>query len=231
MRRILFGLLLVPALSAAISPAPAPPAAVEALISLSRWHFQTPEGLDPKVLDHALRAARCAARGGALAGASHPELLTVIDYSLPSTERRMWVLDVFQGTVLHHELVAHGRNSGDNRAHTFGNEVGSHMSSLGLFRTAETYIGAHGRSLRLDGLDPGFNDRARERAVVIHGADYATPAFVAQVGRLGRSYGCPSLDEAVAQQVIDRIAEGSLVFAWYPDEHLLEASPWLNCGA
>jgi hypothetical protein len=206
-----------------------PPAEAESVgvMSLRR---APPAGLDPKVLDHALRAVACATRGGVLNGALHPERLTVIDYSLPSTARRLWVIDVERGEVLRHELVAHGRNSGDDRAHTFGNEVGSNMSSLGLFRTGETYIGSHGRSLRLDGLDPGFNDRARERAIVIHGADYASPAFVERVGRLGRSFGCPSLDETVAQEVIGEISGGSLMFAWYPDERWLAASPWLNCA-
>ena len=157
--------------------------------------------------------------------------LTVIDYSKPSTERRLWVLDALTGAVRFRELVAHGRATGENFARRFSNEPGSRQSSLGLFRTAETYQGVHGYSLRLDGLEPGVNDRARARAIVIHGADYATPAFFARFGRLGRSWGCPALDPAVHREVIDTIRGGTALFAYYPDEAWLATSPYLHCAA
>jgi hypothetical protein len=181
--------------------------------------------LDAGVLERALRASRCAERRGLLADA---DTLTVIDYSRPSTERRLFVLDVETPALVHEELVAHGRGTGENDARHFSNEPGSHQSSLGLFVTLGTYVGRHGRSLRLLGLEPGVNDRAEERAIVIHGADYVSAAFAAFHGRLGRSFGCPALAVEVAQRVIDAIRGGTPLFAWYPDPVWLASSPFLG---
>lgn len=185
----------------------------------------TVAGLAPEVLEAAERSHRCAAAWGQAEGS----VVTVIDFSLPSTEPRLWVLDLDSEAVLHHELVAHGRNTGEDLATAFSNVEGSRRSSLGVFRTAEVYHGKHGRSLRLDGLEPGFNDRARERAIVMHGADYVSEDFARRHGRLGRSWGCPALAQDVAQQVIDKIAGGTLLFAYYPDEGWLEGSRYLAC--
>ncbi len=152
-------------------------------------------------------------------------MLTIIDYSRPSTERRFWVFDLEHRRLLFKELVAHGQGTGDNIALHFSNEVGSHATSLGLFRTvAEPYNGKHGYSLRLDGLEPGFNDRARERMIIIHGAWYVSEDFARSNGRLGRSWGCPALDIAVARRVIDTIRGGSLLFAYGPDLRWLQTS-------
>ena len=186
--------------------------------------------LDPDVLALALTARRCALAAGEV-DADHARLLTVIDYALPSTARRLWVLDVTTGRTLYQERVAHGKNTGDDLAVAFSNREGSNQSSLGLMRTAQTYTGKNGYSLRLDGLEPGVNDHVRERAVVIHGAWYAKEAFVAEHGRLGRSFGCPALDDAVAHEVIDTIKDGTLLFSYYPDPDWLASSPWLGCGA
>lgn len=155
--------------------------------------------------------------------------LTVVDYSLPSTQRRLWVLDVRTGEVVLEELVAHGKNSGGNRVSTLSNVLGSKQSSLGLFRTDETYVGKHGYSLRLSGLEEGWNDRARERAIVIHGADYVGPEIAAGYGRLGRSWGCPAVRPAVTRRLIDRIKNGGALFVYYPDEDWLGTSEFLNC--
>jgi len=179
------------------------------------------------VLELALRAFRCGAREGLF---PRP-VLTVIDYSIPSTEARLWVIDLRRRRVLHHELVAHGERSGDTMAVAFSNEIGSHQSSLGLFRTDETYIGSYGYALRLSGLEPGVNDNARERAIVVHGAPYVSRAAIAQWGRIGTTWGCPGLPEDVAPQVIDEIAGGSALFAYYPDETWLRTSRYLHCGA
>ena len=125
-----------------------------------------------------------------------------------------------------------GQGSGDNLANAFSNTPESHQSSIGLFVTAETYIGKHGYSLRLDGLDRGFNDRARERAIVVHGASYVSPAFVKAQGRLGRSWGCPAVSAAVARPLIDAIKGGNLLFAYYPDQEWLRSSQYLgDCAA
>ncbi len=181
--------------------------------------------IDAGVLALALRAASCARRKHLL---DADDTLTVIDYSRPSTERRLWVLDLHRGEVLFEELVAHGRGSGANRATRFSNDVGSHQSSLGLFVTLDEYRGRHGRSLRLRGLEPGVNDRALDRALVIHGADYVSEAFGEKHGRLGRSFGCAALSRDTAPKVIDRIRGGSAVFAYYPDPAWLASSSFLG---
>ena len=196
--------------------------------ALEELHRAAP-ALDREVLALSLLAVRCAERSSEL---DAPRTLTVIDYSLPSTQPRLWVLDLERRSLLFEELVAHGRGSGDDRATAFSNEEGSHQSSLGLFVTAAPYVGKHGRSLRLRGLEPGVNDRAAERAIVIHGARYVSRAFAEQHGRLGRSWGCPVLAQDVAPEVIDRIAGGSPVFAYYPETAWLERSRFLGaCGA
>lgn len=130
-----------------------------------------------------------------------------------------------------HALVSHGRESGLRRAMAFSNVPGSRQSSLGLFRTDETYFGRHGYSLRLVGLEPGVNDLAYERGIVVHGADYATPKFASKHGRLGRSWGCPALDPAVHRDVIDTIRNGTALFAYYPDRRWLTSSPFQRCEA
>jgi hypothetical protein len=178
-----------------------------------------------QVLDLALRAYSC----GQARGEFNQPMLTVIDYSLPSTSKRLWVIDLARRRVLFNELVAHGSNSGDTYAYAFSNRVGSRQSSLGLFRTDETYYGRHGLSLRLSGLEPGFNDKARERTIVMHGAPYVSDGAVSVLGSLGRSWGCPALPEAVNDRVIDRIQGGSAVFAYYPDPGWLQTSRFINC--
>ena len=141
-------------------------------------------------------------------------LLTIIDFNLPSTEKRMYVLDLSKKEVLYVTHVAHGRNSGGNIATSFSNKNGSYQSSLGFYRTAETYNGGNGYSLRLDGLEKGINDLARPRAVVIHGADYCNEDFIKSTGRLGRSYGCPALPQELNKPIINTIKDGSLIFIY-----------------
>lgn len=187
--------------------------------------FSDARSLNETVLRLALNAAACARRAGAVA---NDRLLTVIDYSRASTEPRLWVLDLERERVLFEELVAHGSGSGENFATRFSNRDGSHQTSLGLFRTADTYVGSNGYSLRLDGLEAGVNDRARERAIVMHGAPYVSEFNLRTVGRLGRSHGCPALRPAIARTVIDTIKQGSLVFAYYPDKQWLQGSRFLN---
>jgi hypothetical protein len=125
------------------------------------------------------------------------------------------VLDLDRGTVLAHELVAHGRNTGDDVAERFSNRPGSLQSSLGTFLTGSTYTGKHGLSLRLRVLDP-INDRAEARAIVVHGAEYVNPSIVQQLGRLGRSQGCPALSRAAAPRIIRLIENGTILFAYHP---------------
>jgi L,D-transpeptidase-like protein len=172
---------------------------------------QGAEGLSPKVLAMALNAVASARERG-IAGKS--DLLTVIDYSLPSTTPRLWVLDLSRGKVLFHELVAHGAGSGEKFATHFSNVDDSRATSLGLFVTGETYEGGNGYSLKLKGLEEGVNDRAEERHIVMHGAWYVSADHARQYGMLGRSWGCPALPQADAKPVIDTIKGGSFVFAY-----------------
>jgi hypothetical protein len=199
---------LVVAVAAAI------PLVVAALAPLSASAGTLDDGLPRReLLDVALAAYHRVEQAGLV----RTHMLTVIDYSLPASERRLWVLDADRMRVLFHELVAHGRGSatdGDpERAVRFGNDLASRRSSLGTFLTGQTYSGTHGHSLELVGLDAGINDRAVERRIVMHPAAYVTAAHRAQSGHIGRSWGCPALDPAVAAAIIDTIQDGSVVYA------------------
>ena len=229
-RVICTGLLLVMTTLASASsisddmPVVAKPTTTDARLLASLR--STAPGLDPDVLAMALEARDCAGSRGLVSSAQR---LAVIDYTRPSIERRLWVFDLATPKLLFAEHVAHGRGSGDNVAHVFSNVDGSHQSSLGLFETAETYVGGNGYSLRMDGLEPGVNDHARERAIVMHGARYVDPVLGRQQGRLGRSYGCPAVRPQVAHQMIDTLKDGQLLFAYYPDDEWLKRSRLLGC--
>jgi len=196
-------------------------------LNLSRTDFDTSAigSIDTDVFDLALGAVSCAVKSGAVA---NPPTLTVIDYSRPSSEKRLWVYDLRSRELVYEELVAHGQGSGVGMATRFSNTPDTHRTSLGLFKTDTTYVGRNGYSLRLDGLDRGFNDRARERAIVMHGAPYVSESFVRATGRLGRSHGCPAVSELVARQMIDLVKGGGLVFSYYPDAEWLTSSKYLR---
>ena len=184
-------------------------------------------GLSSDVLQLAIAAVSCAVNSGDI---ERPRTLTIIDYSRPSVEPRLWVFDVETGALLFKELVAHGRNTGENMATRFSDIPESRQSSIGLFVTDETYVGSNGYSLRMDGLEPGFNARARQRAIVMHGAPYVNAALAKTQGRIGRSWGCPALRDAIARDVIDTIRGGGVVFSYYPDQEWLRTSRFLNCN-
>jgi hypothetical protein len=216
-----------PVVKVAAAPAPAP-AAVPAVVSPATTLLANGvDGLSPKVLAMALNAVECARTRGV---AGREDLLTVIDYSLPSTEPRLWVLDLERGEVLFHELVAHGRGTGDNYATKFSNLNDSHQTSLGLFLTGGTYTGGNGYSMKLEGLDKGFNDRAEARHIVMHGAWYVSTEQARAQGRLGRSWGCPALSEKMAPKVIDTIKGGSFVFSYGGDQDWLQSASANTCG-
>ena len=151
-------------------------------------------------------------------------LLTIIDFSRPSSDNRFYVIDLQSGTILFNTLVAHGRNSGELFAQHFSNRAQSHQSALGFYITGSHYKGSQGYSMLLNGVDTGFNDNARKRAIVIHGASYATQRYIELYGRLGRSYGCPALPPDVNTPVIDLIKDGSVVFGYYPDDDYFNRS-------
>jgi hypothetical protein len=160
-------------------------------------------------------------------GLDNKQMLTIVDYSKPSNERRLWVVDLKTNKVLFNTWVAHGRNSGDLNSTSFSNSARSLKSSLGVFVTEDTYDGHNGYSLRVQGLERGINDNAYSRSVVFHGADYASPAVAKELGRLGRSWGCFAVGRNVIAPLINTIKNQTVVFAYYPDKRWLQHSSYL----
>jgi hypothetical protein len=223
MKRTVLALGAILCFSAASARAEAPCVARPS-DSLASGLLRQAPGLKAEVLRMALRATGCAAEQGKV---KRRDLLTVIDYSLPSSEPRLFVFDLASRKLLFRELVAHGKNSGGDIASFFSNSPGSLATSLGLFVTADTYIGSNGYSLRLKGLEEGVNDMAMDRAIVMHGASYVSRAAVRALGRLGRSWGCPAVRKEVARKMIDTLRGGSPIFAYYPDKRWLKESSYL----
>ncbi len=211
--------------NASPASATATPGVSASTLELSAWQDVRVGSVKPNVFTMALHAAAAAVQRGDV---TDPGTLTVIDFSQPSTQPRMWVYDLRTRTLLFEDLVSHGRGSGVTMATSFSNLPDSNRSSLGLYRTAETYVGKHGYSLRLDGLEPGFNDRARERAIVMHAAEYVNAATARAQGYLGRSLGCPAVRPEISRQVIDSVKGGGLLFAYYPDPQWLKTSKYLS---
>ncbi len=155
------------------------------------------------------------------------DIITLIDFTKPSTQERLYVLDMKEKKLLYSSLVSHGRNSGENYATSFSNENGSYKSSLGFYLTENTYQGKNGYSLILNGLERGINDRAKERAIVIHGAPYSNPSVITS-GRLGRSQGCPALPQALSKPIINTIKGGTLLYIYADDQKYLAQSSILS---
>ncbi|MFC3909431.1 murein L,D-transpeptidase catalytic domain family protein [Legionella dresdenensis] len=176
--------------------------------------------LNKQVLTLALNAYNKAS----IKGNVKKPMLTVIDYSLPSSKQRMWIFDISKEKLLYNTYVAHGRNSGMDIPRHFSNQASSKETSLGTYVTRDTYIGSKGLALNLQGLEQGINDNAYNRRVVIHGAWYVEPDFIRKAGRAGRSWGCPSIAKTLAKPVINTIKGGSVVFAYYPDKYYLSHS-------
>jgi len=159
---------------------------------------------------------------------SDKNLLSIIDFSKSSTQKRFYMIDLNQQKITYHTYVSHGKNTGEDMAKQFSNTVHSNQSSLGFYITAETYTGSKGYSLKLDGADKGYNDNMRERAVVMHAADYVSEKWIRANGRLGRSQGCPALPVEFSKAIIDTIKNGTAIFAYYQDENYLNSSAYLN---
>ena len=212
------GLLVQHALTVSAGAQPLPPLSGSGSEAHAEALHQAAPDLDRAVLELALAAHAWAAENGRVSSEIAPResVLTVIDYSLPSTEPRLWVFDLERDRLLFRELVAHGVGSGDNLATRFSNLDGSHESSLGIFRTADSYQGKNGYSLRLHGLEAGTNDQAFARTIVMHGAWYVSREHAERYGRIGRSWGCPAVPVAMAKPIIDAIQGGSLLFVYYP---------------
>ena len=161
-------------------------------------------------------------------GGHDKDILTVIDFTKPSTEKRLFVIDLKLKKILFISYVAHGRNSGEKYATSFSNREGSFKSSLGFYKTENTYYGKNGYSLVLDGLERGINDKAKERAIVMHGAAYADPSTIRSCGRLGRSLGCPALPLAVKKKIIDTIKGGTLLYIHGDDKTYASLSTFIK---
>jgi len=190
---------------------------------MSRIQSQA-SNIDTNVLKLSLNAYLNARRRGMDA----KQLLTIIDYSKPSSEKRLWVVDLRRAKVLFNTWVTHGKNSGKVNATSFSNQPGSLKSSIGVFLTTrETYVGGNGYSLRMQGLERGINDNAYRRDIVFHGAWYAAGNFAQKYGVLGRSWGCPAVNEEMARPLIDTIKDNTLVVAYYPDRNWLRSSTFL----
>ncbi|EKD72341.1 MAG: hypothetical protein ACD_45C00701G0012 [uncultured bacterium] len=178
---------------------------------------------------HVLRLSLVAYLKARRQGMDRKQLITIIDYSKPSTERRLWVVDLKNARVLFNTWVTHGKNSGKVNATSFSNQPGSLKSSLGVFLTTnETYVGNNGYSLRMQGLERGINDNAYRRDIVFHGAWYAAGNIAQKYGQLGRSFGCPAVNENTARPLIDTIRNNTLVVAYYPDRYWLRSSTFLR---
>lgn len=157
-------------------------------------------------------------------------ILTVIDYSLPSNQKRLWVFDLKNKDMLFHTYVSHGLTSGSLQTEFFSNKANSKASSIGVFKTEKSYYGREGLSLRLQGLDKGFNDNAHNRYIVMHGGWYMDEFFIKKYGRPGRSWGCPAMPDDLSGSIINTIKENSLLVIYYPDENWLASSKFLHCN-
>lgn len=191
--------------------------------------FSTGEILSEDVFTQALNGYHNLEQAGMLD--TGKRILSVADFTLPSTKNRLWVIDLKAKKVLFNTYVAHGQGSGMDLPTRFSNQDGTHASSLGFYVTAGTYNGAHGNSLRLNGMDKGFNDAALSRGIVVHAAEYVSSGNIAGQGRLGRSWGCPAVNPALAQPIINTIKGGTCLFIYHSTPEYLSASRWLKTPA
>jgi hypothetical protein len=171
-------------------------------------------GLQREVFDKAIQGYRELLRDGRTVNSG---IISVADFSQPSSEKRLYIIDINHHRLLFNTWVAHGRNTGELYARKFSNIPESNQSSPGFYLTGNTYNGKHGLSLQLHGMEPGVNDKALDRAIVIHGADYVSEKFIRQTGRLGRSLGCPAVPAELAKPVIETIKDGTVFFVYHPD--------------
>lgn len=183
------------------------------------------EGLNRKAFELAQEGFEKLKKQGAVV---NDNIISIVDFSLPSTEKRLYVVDLKNYRVLYKTYVAHGRNSGTLMANSFSNSPSSYKSSLGFYKTLGTYNGKHGYSLRLEGLEKGINDNAYERAIVMHGADYVSPSYIPKLGFIGRSQGCPAVSTREATPIINTIKNGSCLFIYSPSDSYQQRSSVLS---
>lgn len=191
--------------------------------------FENINILNPEVFNKAYLGFTNLKKAGKLP--ANANIISIADFSLSSTEKRLWVIDLEKKKVLFNSLVAHGKNTGEEYAKNFSNTESSYQSSLGFYVTETAYNGSNGYSLKLLGMDPGYNDAALQRAIVMHGADYVSEDFIKSQKRIGRSWGCPAVPRALAAPIINTIKGQNLLFIYYPDQQYLSKSEWLRDGA
>lgn len=191
--------------------------------SLELTETKSISSIKPHVLNLVYKAYEKTSKMGLL----KKPLVTIVDYTIPSTQPRLWVVDLDKKKVIYHTLVAHGSGNGGDLPHQFSDKPGSRQASLGVFLTGKTYQGGHGLSLVLHGLEKGINGNAERRRIVVHGANYVNPVISSELGRLGRSFGCLALENHLAKKIIHTIQDGSLVFSYYPDKIWLKNSKFL----
>ena len=184
-------------------------------------------GLTEEAFDYALIGYEYLKEAGKL---ENENILTIADFSLPSSQKRLFVLDMETGELLYHTYVAHGRNSGKEYAKQFSNQPESFKSSLGFYVTKDTYFGKHGFSMRLEGKEKGINDNAMKRAIVMHSADYVDQKFINMQGYIGRSLGCPALPKSVYKPILTKIKDGSCLFIYSPGNYAAK-SPLLQLAS
>jgi len=226
MRKVIIYLLfiLIPVINNARATETVPEGIVNediyATVSLSET------GLSRDIFDLAIKGLNRLDNDGKL---NNPNIVTIVDYSQSSNKKRLYVIDIKNRKLLFNTFVAHGRNTGEEYAKSFSNDEGSYKSSLGFYITEQPVIGSHtGFSLQIDGVEKGFNDHAVQRAIIIHAAEYATENFIKKYGRLGRSYGCPSLPPEMNKPIIDAIKGGTCLFLYNPNKDYLSNSSLLN---
>jgi len=207
------------------APAPAPAASTEAAKELySDLHLEE-IGMHEEVFDMALKGFNKLEEEGKIPNA---DKITIVDFSQPSSQKRLYVIDLDKKEILFQSLVSHGRGTGELWAKSFSNQASSYKSSPGFYVTEETYTGHNGYSLRLDGLEKGINDNARNRSIVMHGAPYVSESAIQSLGFLGRSQGCPAIPLALHKPIINTIKDGTCLFIYTPDESYVDHSELLN---
>ena len=192
----------------------------------SKLDFTGKNTLNFEVFEKAMKGFENLKKAGKID--AETKLLTVCDFSLSSNKKRLWIFNTETGEILFNSLVAHGKNTGEEFATKFSNTESSLQSSMGFYLTDATYHGENGYSLKLLGMDSGYNDAALKRAVVMHGADYVSEEFAAKHKRIGRSWGCPAVPRALAEPIINTIKGKNVLFIYYPDQKYLSTSKWLN---
>jgi hypothetical protein len=223
----LFFLTLISSLLFSFRPIPRHTAGAVAASAFARFNLLYDSlGLEALALsraayEHAVKGFLALEDAGEI---RNPGVLSIIDFSLPSSKKRLFVIDMINGRLLFNTLVAHGRNSGALMATRFSNRTNSLMSSLGFYLTGDPFIGRNGYSLRLEGIERGWNDHANSRAIIMHPADYVSEEHIRQWGFLGRSEGCPAIPQELDQAIIDEIKGGSCLFLYAPNKTYLKRS-------